>query len=218
MRSKEEAHDYRYFPEPDLPPLEIPEDWISDIRDSLPELPDSRKQRFVVDYRLSEQDAIWLSGEAELADYFERVAIASGNAKSSSNWIKGAVSRYLNEHGVEIGNLRVDALSLAELIKLVDAGRISGSVARTVFDRMVVSGESAETVVESEGLTQIDDTDVLEAAVRKVVDGNLKAVDSYRGGKVGILGFLVGQVMRETRGKANPKVVSALLKAELDKS
>ena len=218
MRSKEEAHDYRYFPEPDLPPLEVPEDWISDIRDSLPELPDSRKQRFVVDYRLSEQDAIWLSGEAELADYFERVAIASGNAKSSSNWIKGAVSRYLNEHGVEIGSLRVDALSLAELIKLVDAGRISGSVAKTVFDRMVVSGESAETVVESEGLTQIDDTDVLEAAVRKVVDGNLKAVDSYRGGKVGILGFLVGQVMRETCGKANPKVVSALLKAELDKS
>ena len=218
MRSKEEAHDYRYFPEPDLPPLEVQEDWISHIRESLPELPDSRKERFVADYQLSEQDAIWLSGLAELADYFEKVAIASGNSKSASNWVKGAVSRYLNEHGVQIGSLRVDPLSLADLIKLVDAGRISGSVARTVFDRMVVSGESAEMVVESEGLAQIDDTDVLEAAVRKVIDGNLNAVDNYRDGKTGILGFLVGQVMRETRGKANPRVVSELLKTALKSS
>ena len=218
MRSKEEAHDYRYFPEPDLPPLEVQEDWISHIRRSLPELPDSKKERFVADYQLSEQDAIWLSGLAELADYFEKVAIASGNSKSASNWVKGTVSRYLNEHGVQIGSLRVDPLSLADLIKLVDAGGISGSVARTVFDRMVVSGESAETVVESEGLAQIDDTDVLEAAVRKVIDENRNAVDNYRDGKTGILGFLVGQVMRETRGKANPRVVSELLKTALKSS
>ncbi len=211
MRSKEEAHDYRYFPEPDLPPLEVSAEWVAAIAESLPELPEARKQRLVSEFGIAERDAAWLAQSADATSYFEAAARAAGNAKAACNWIMGPVGRYLNEHGVEIGDLRVGPERLAELVALVEEGTISTSAGRSVFERMAQSGASARSVVESEGLAQIDDTDLLGAAVREVVDGNPDAVASYRGGKTGTLGFLVGQVMRRTGGKANPRTARAML-------
>ena len=211
MRSKEEAHDYRYFPEPDLPPLEVSAEWVAAIAESLPELPEARRQRLVSEFGIAERDAAWLAQSADAAGYFEAAARAAGNAKAACNWIMGPVRRHLNEHGVEIGDLRVGPERLAELVALVEEGTISTSAGRSVFERMAQSGASARSIVESEGLAQIDDTDVLGAAVREVVDGNPDAVASFRGGKTGTLGFLVGQVMRRTGGKANPRTARALL-------
>ena len=216
MRSKEEAHDYRYFPEPDLPPLEVSAEWVAAIAESLPELPEARKQRLVSEFGIAERDAAWLAQSADATSYFEATARAAGNAKAACNWIMGPVGRYLNEHGVEFGDLRVGPERLAELVVLVEEGTISTSAGRSVFERMAQSGESARSIVESEGLAQIDDTDLLGAAVREVVDGNPDAVASYRGGKTGTLGFLVGQVMRRTGGKANPRTARAMLLDILD--
>ena len=216
MRSKEEAHDYRYFPEPDLPPLEVSAEWVAAVAESLPELPEARKQRLVSEFGIAERDAAWLAQSADATSYFEAAARAAGNAKAACNWIMGPVGRYLNEHGVEIGDLRVGPERLAELVVLVEEGTISTSAGRSVFERMAQSGESARSIVESEGLAQIDDSDLLGAAVREVVDGNPDAVASYRGGKTGTLGFLVGQVMRRTGGKANPRTARAMLLDILD--
>ena len=212
MRSKEEAHDYRYFPEPDLPPLVVSDEWVASIRDALPELPDERKRRFVDQYGLSAQDAGWLAQTADVAQYFEAVAEASGNPKAASNWVMGEVSRYLNEQHVEIDALSVTPADVGALIKLVDANTISASVAKSVFDKMTTTGRAPGAIVEAEGLAQIDDRDVLDDAVQAALAAHPDAVASYRGGKKGTLGFLVGQVMRETGGKADPKVVQQLLR------
>ena len=216
MRTKEEAHDYRYFPEPDLPPLEAPEAWVAAIRETLPELPEQRKRRFVREYRLAEQDAAWLSRSEDVAEYFEAAARAAGDAKAAGNWIMGAVGRRLNAQGISISELRVDPAALGELIRLVAGGAISGSTARDVFERMAASGESARTIVESEGLAQVDDEAALGAAVQAAISAHPEAVASFRGGKTGALGFLVGQVMRQTRGKANPRVARSMVQAALD--
>ena len=216
MRSKEEAHDYRYFPEPDLPPLEVSAEWVAAVAESLPELPEARRQRLVSEFGIAERDAAWLAQSADATSYFETAARAAGNAKAACNWIMGPVGRYLKEHGVEIGDLRVGPERLAELVVLVEDGTISTSAGRSVFERMAQSGESARSIVESDGLAQIDDTDLLGAAVREVVDGNPDAVATYRGGKTGTLGFLVGQVMRRTGGKANPRTARAMLLDILD--
>ena len=216
MRSKEEEHDYRYFPDPDLPPLEVSTEWVSAVRDALPELPEERKQRLVAQYNLPEYDAGLLTQGVELARYFEATVKAAGNAKAASNWIMGEVSRKIKELGVEIDALKVDSASLASLIRLVDAGTISSSAAKTVFDRMCDTGASAEAVVQSEGLAQIDDTEALATVVALVIEANPVAVASYRAGKTGTIGFLVGQVMRETRGKANPRMVNELVTRALD--
>ena len=218
MRSKEEAHDYRYFPEPDLPPLEVSEAWVSAVRDALPELPEERRQRFMAEYQLPEYDAGLLTQSVELADYFEKTAQAADNAKAASNWIMGEVSRKMKELGIEVDVVKVGPVALAGLIKLVDAGTISGSTAKTVFERMYESGESAERVVEAEGLTQIDDAETLGTLVTAAIKANPKAVDTYRAGKTRIVGFLVGQVMRKTGGKANPQLVNTLVERALDKA
>ena len=218
MRSKEEAHDYRYFPEPDLPPLEVSTAWVAAIAESLPELPEERRQRLVTEFGVAEKDAAWLAQSAELTGYFEDTVRASGNAKAACNWMMGSVSRYLNEHDVEIGSLRVAPERLAELVALVESGTISTSVGRTVFERMAASGEAPRAIVEAEGLVQIDDSDVLGAAVREALEGNPDAVASYRAGKTGTLGFLVGQVMRRTQGRANPRAVRAMLLETLEGS
>ena len=218
MRSKEEAHDYRYFPEPDLPPLEISEAWVSAVRGALPELPEERRQRFMAEYQLPEYDAGLLTQSVELADYFEKTAQAADNAKAASNWIMGEVSRKMKELGIEVDAVKVGPVALAGLIKLVDAGTISGSAAKTVFERMYESGESAERVVEAEGLTQIDDAETLGTLVSAAIKANPKAVDTYRAGKTRIVGFLVGQVMRKTGGKANPQLVHTLVKRALEKA
>ena len=212
MRGKEEAHDYRYFPEPDLPPLMLEEDWIEEIRRTLPELPEARRQRFVRDYGLPEYDASVLTTSRELGDYFEATARASGNAKAASNWIMGTLMARMNDTGVSIGEVPVTPGALAGLITLIDSGRISGTIARDVFDKMLASGRSAATIVEQEGLARIDDRDAIVAAARAVLDANPKAVAEYRAGKGQTFGFLVGQVMKAMRGKANPALVNEVLR------
>ncbi len=216
MRSKEEAHDYRYFPEPDLPPLKVAREWVEGLRQTLPELPEQRKQRLITDYGLSEDDAKLLTQSAELSTYFEETARASGLPKAASNWVKGEVLRRIKEESVKLATLKVQPPALAALIGLIDIGQVSGSAAKRVFERMCETGESAEVAVAAEGLTQIDDGDTLSAAVKSVIDTQPDAVESYRSGKIGTLGFLVGQVMRETQGKANPKRVNELLRQQLD--
>ena len=211
MRSKEEAHDYRYFPEPDLPPVIVDPRWCKELQDKLPELPEQRKRRFMADYNLTEQDAGLVSGDQKTADYYENVAAISKNTKSSANWISGPAfhkARILDQDVWQV----VSAQSLAELILLVDTGRISSVVAKEVFEAVVETGRSPERIVEERGLSQIDDTEALRMIVSQVLRDNPGAVSKYKNGKTGTLGFLVGQVMRSCKGKANPQVVNELLK------
>jgi aspartyl-tRNA(Asn)/glutamyl-tRNA(Gln) amidotransferase subunit B len=216
MRSKEEAHDYRYFPEPDLPPLIVDEARIATVRSTMPELPEARKQRFVAAYAIPEYDAGVLTQSAALADYFEKTATAAGNAKGASNWIMGEVSRVLNERRIGIGEFPVTPDALAGLIRLVDKGTISSAIGKDVFARMIESARSATEIVEAEGLAQIGDESAIVAAIRDVLAKNANTVAQYRGGKQQTFGFLVGQVMKATGGKANPKLANQLLKRELD--
>jgi aspartyl-tRNA(Asn)/glutamyl-tRNA(Gln) amidotransferase subunit B len=212
MRGKEEAHDYRYFPEPDLPPLTLAPEWIDAIRLQLPELPDARRRRFVEQYALPDYDAGVLTASRELADYFERTAAASGNAKASSNWVMGALTAKMNERGIAIDAVPMSPDALGGLIRLIDSGTISGPVTKDVFEKMYVSGRSAQEIVAAEGLSRIDDTDAIAAAVRGVIDANPKAAAEFRAGKQQTFGFLVGQVMKATKGKANPALVNDLLR------
>ena len=218
MRSKEEAHDYRYFPEPDLPPLEVDPAWVDEIRLSLAELPDARRRRFVTEYALPEYDAGVLTQSPALADYFEATAALVGNAKSASNWVMGELTRKMNELGIGIGSVALTPAALAGLIRLVDSGTISGPIAKDVFEKMYVSGRAADQIVAEEGLARIDDVAAIEAHVDAVIRSNEKAVTQYREGKHQTFGFLVGQVIKATGGKANPAVVKDLLKKTLDRS
>jgi len=215
MRSKEEAHDYRYFPEPDLPPLEVGPAWIAEIRRALPELPDARRRRFVTQYALPDYDAALLTQSPALSDYFEATAAAAGNAKGASNWIMGELTRKMNELGIGVESIGLTAEALAGLIRLVDSGTITGPIAKGVFEKMYASGRSADTIVAAEGLSRIDDEAAVEAAVRAAIAANETAVAQYRAGKQQTFGFLVGQVMKATRGKANPALVNALMKRML---
>ena len=215
MRSKEEAHDYRYFPEPDLPPLVVDEARIESVRAALPELPAARRRRFVADYAIPEYDAGVLTQSAELAGYFEASARASGNPKAASNWIMGELLRTLKERGIGIDEVPLTPEALAGLIRLVDAGTISSSIAKDVFAKMYASGRAADDIVAAEGLAQIGDEAALVAIVRQVLEQNVEAAAQVRAGKAQTFGFLVGQVMKASRGKANPKLVNDLLKREL---
>jgi aspartyl-tRNA(Asn)/glutamyl-tRNA(Gln) amidotransferase subunit B len=218
MRSKEEAHDYRYFPEPDLPPLVVDEARIARVRDTMPELPEARRRRFVAQYAIPEYDAGVLTQTAGLADYFEAVAAASGNAKASSNWVMGELLRTMKERGQEVGGQPLEPARLAGLIRLVDRGAISSSTAKAVFAGMYDSKRSAEEIVAAEGLAQIGDESALLEIIRGVMAANRDAVSQYRAGKMQTFGFLVGQVMKGSKGKANPKVANELLKQELSRS
>jgi len=216
MRSKEEAHDYRYFPEPDLPPLTVDPAWVEETRRSMPELPEARRRRFVSDYALPEYDAGVLTQSPALADYFEATAALVGNAKSASNWVMGELTRKMNELGIGIGSVALAPEALAGLIRLVDSGTISGPVAKDVFEKMYASGRAAGEIVEAEGLARIDDAGAIEAHVADVLRANGKAVNQYREGKHQTFGFLVGQVIKATGGKANPALVKDILKRALD--
>jgi aspartyl-tRNA(Asn)/glutamyl-tRNA(Gln) amidotransferase subunit B len=216
MRSKEEAHDYRYFPEPDLPPLELDSAWVEEIRKTLPELPAARRRRFVEQYGLPEYDATLLTQSPALAAYFETAAAAAGNAKAASNWIMGELTRKLNELGAGIDEAGVSPEALAGLIKLVDSGTITGPIAKEVFEKMYGTARSAETIVREEGLARLDDEAAVGAAVRDVLAANAAAVAQYRAGKQQTFGFLVGQVMKATRGKASPTLVNTLVRRALD--
>lgn len=215
MRSKEYAHDYRYFPEPDLVPLVIDRDWVEDIRRSLPELPDSRRNRYIKEYGLPAYDAGVLTNTKELADYFEDCVAAYPNPKIVSNWVMGELSKLLNASNIEIAECPVGPEQLASLLQLMDKGTISGKIAKTVFEEMFATGKDAETIVKEKGLVQISDEGAIAAIVDEVLEKNPKTVADYRAGKERALGFLVGQVMKATRGKANPNLVNKLLKEKL---
>jgi aspartyl-tRNA(Asn)/glutamyl-tRNA(Gln) amidotransferase subunit B len=216
MRSKEDAHDYRYFPEPDLPPLVVDPAWREEVRASLPELPAPKRRRFVEQYKLPAYDAGVLTESPEVADYFEEVARASGNAKAASNWVMTEVLRKLKDDDRPLAACPVPPARLAELLKLVDGGAITGTSAKVVFEKMWTAGGDARTIVEREGLAQVSDERALEAAVAEVIAASPDQVATYRKGKTSTLGWFVGQVMRKTGGKANPQLVNALLKKALE--
>jgi len=218
MRSKEEAHDYRYFPEPDLPPVVVSPARIDAVRATMPELPEARRRRFVAAYGLPEYDAGVLTQSAELADYYEQVASGAGNPKAASNWVMGELLRILNERGQSIEGAPLKPQALAGLIVLVDKGAISSSIAKEVFATMYDSGRAAEEIVASEGLAQIGDESAVESMVRDVLATHADAVAQYRGGKTATFGFLVGQVMKGSGGKANPKLANQILRRELEKT
>ena len=215
MRSKEEAHDYRYFPEPDLPPLVVDEARIARVRATMPELPDARRRRFVAQYAIPEYDAGVLTESVWRADYFEAVAAAAGNPKAASNWIMGELLRTLKERGQEEASQPLQADRLAGLIRLIDSGTISSSIGKDVFAKMYDSGRSAGEIVAAEGLAQIGDESALLEIIRAVIAANGDAVAQYRAGKMQTFGFLVGQVMKGSQGKANPKLANELLRREL---
>jgi len=216
MRSKEEAHDYRYFPEPDLPPVAVTADRVARIRAAMPELPDARRRRFVEQYALPDYDASQLTQARGLADYFEAAVRAGAPAKAASNWIMGELARKLKEQNVDIASAPLTPQRLAGLIALIDKGAISGPMAKEVFEKMYVSDRTADAIVAAEGLAQIDDESQIAGLVADVLARNGDAVTQYRGGKTTTFGFLVGQVMKAAAGKANPKRVNELLKRALD--
>ena len=217
MRGKEEAHDYRYFPDPDLLPLVIDAGWVERLRQSLPELPDARRTRFVEQYGLPVYDAGVLTSDRELADYFEACLADFPQPKAVSNWVMGPLLGLLNVQGVAIDRSPIGAPALAGLLKLVDGGAISAKIAKTVFDEMAASGQTAAAIVAEKGLAQISDAGALESAVQGVLERNPAEVAAYRGGKTKLMGFFVGEVMKATRGQANPKTVNQLLKEFLGK-
>jgi aspartyl-tRNA(Asn)/glutamyl-tRNA(Gln) amidotransferase subunit B len=217
MRSKEFAHDYRYFPEPDLLPLIVSEQWQQEIRATIPELPEAKRHRFIGQYGLREYDADVLTGTQELAAYYEQAAAKAPDAKLAANWVMGDLLGALNATGLEITASPVSAEHLAGLLALIHNGTISGKMAKTVFEQMFVTSKTAQQVVDEQGLKQITDDELIREVVQKVIAANPKQLDSYRGGKTTLFGFFVGQVMKETKGQAHPAKVNELLKAELEK-
>ncbi|HEY7056359.1 MAG TPA: Asp-tRNA(Asn)/Glu-tRNA(Gln) amidotransferase subunit GatB, partial [Vicinamibacterales bacterium] len=215
MRTKEEADDYRYFPEPDLPPLIVDAAWIDAVRGSLPELPEARRRRLVAQYHLPDYDAGVLTQSMALADYFERTAAAAGNPKAASNWIMVELTRKMNETRTSIDDVPLTPDALAGLITLIDTGVITGPVAKVVFEKMYDTGQSARAIVDAEGLGRIDDAGAIEKIVRDVLTAHPGPVAEYRAGKTKTLGFLVGQVMKATAGKADPGRVNETVRRVL---
>jgi aspartyl-tRNA(Asn)/glutamyl-tRNA(Gln) amidotransferase subunit B len=215
MRGKEHAHDYRYFPEPDLVPIRVSDRWLGEIRARMPELPSSMKKRFVDTYGLREYDAQVLTATRALAGYFEAAALASTDPKAVANWVMGELMGSLKAEGKEIADSPVSPQRLGELVTLIAQGRLSGKLAKEIFPKMLASGRSAREIMERDGLQQISDTDALERVADEVIAGNPKQVEQYRSGKAAVLGFLVGQVMKATRGQANPALVNQILKQKL---
>ena len=217
MRSKEEANDYRYFPDPDLLPVEIDDDFIEAVRKTLPELPDARKARFVSEHGLSAYDAGVLTVSRQLADYFEAVvAAADGQGKLSANWVMGELSGALNRSDRDIADSPVTAAALGAMLQRIEDGTISGKIAKQVFEAMWNGEGSADEIIEQQGLKQISDASAIEGIIREVLDNNPKQIEQYRGGQQKLFGFFVGQVMKATQGKANPKQVNELLRKMLD--
>jgi aspartyl-tRNA(Asn)/glutamyl-tRNA(Gln) amidotransferase subunit B len=215
MRSKEEAHDYRYFPDPDLLPLELDADWVEDIKASLPELPDEKKVRFVKDFGLPVYDAGVLVADRDTGAFFETVA-AGRDAKLAANWVIGDYFGALNKSGDDLESAPVDAKKLGGLLDLIADGTISGRIAKEVFEEMWESGKEAGAIVEAKGLKQISDSTEIEGLVDGIIANNPGQVEQYKGGNEKIIGWFVGQVMKATQGKANPGLVNQVLKKKLD--
>jgi aspartyl-tRNA(Asn)/glutamyl-tRNA(Gln) amidotransferase subunit B len=216
MRSKEEAHDYRYFPEPDLQPLVLASDFITRVHDALPELPEARRKRFMDAYGLSYNDAAQLTSERALADYYERAAEASGNPRAAANWVRTELLRELEADGRTAAESPVAAEELGALVRLIDEGKISGKQGKDVLVEMFKSGKTAAVIIEEQGLAQVSDAGEIERLVNDVLAANPKQLEQYRAGKAGLMGFFVGQVMKASQGKANPKLVNEVLTKKLN--
>jgi aspartyl-tRNA(Asn)/glutamyl-tRNA(Gln) amidotransferase subunit B len=217
MRSKECANDYRYFPDGDLVTLNIDDKWIEEIRETIPELPYKKEQRFLEQFKIPKYDAGVLTLTMSMADFFEKAAEISGDAKSASNWLMGDISKIMKENAVWAEDLKFTPEQLAELIKLINAGTISNAIAKKVILDMFNTGKSPKTIVEEKGLIQNSDESAILQFVKKVLDSNAKSIEDYKNGKTKVLGFLVGMVMKETKGKANPKIVNKLMDEEIKK-
>jgi aspartyl-tRNA(Asn)/glutamyl-tRNA(Gln) amidotransferase subunit B len=215
MRGKEEAHDYRYFPDPDLVPLRIDESWVGKIRKSLPELPDEKKERFVRQYQIPEYDAEILTSTKSMANYFEECISFFPEPKTVSNWMMGDLLRELKRDGREIDQCPVTPKHLTEMLSMIKNGTISGKIAKDVFEEMYQTGEHPEKIVRNKGWVQILDEGEIERAIEKAMDANPKQVEDYRNGKEKLFGFFVGEVMKQTKGKANPKLVNEILRKTL---
>jgi aspartyl-tRNA(Asn)/glutamyl-tRNA(Gln) amidotransferase subunit B len=215
MRTKEEAHDYRYFPEPDLVPIVVEQDWIDSIKMSLPELPDDKRARFISEYGLPEYDADFLTSEKNVADWYEKAVKAGGKPKAVSNWIMVELMKLLNEENKSIDECLIKPEKLAEMLKFIDDGVISGKIAKAVFEEMYKSGKDAVEIIKERGLIQISDEGMLIGIIEDIISKNPKEVERYRSGEEKLFGFFVGQVMKATKGKANPNVVNDLLKKRL---
>lgn len=219
MRTKEYAHDYRYFPDPDLLPLIIDENWIREIRDSLPELPDARRSRFVAQYALPAYDASLLTSRKDVADFFEQAVATHSNPKAISNWIVGDLFRVLKERRLDeqlsIASWPVTTQQLSELVRLIDEGKISGKIAKSIFEQLIDSSQAPSEIVAEKGLEQLSDVSTIEMAVQQVIAANAQQVSQYLAGNEKVFGFLVGQVMKATHGKANPQKVNEVLKKML---
>ena len=212
MRSKQEAHDYRYFPDPDLLTLAVERTTIEEVGRTIPELPHQRAARYQRDFELSEKDAEALVAARELAEYFEATVVAAGNARAAANWVRNEVLRVLNDQRLELRDYRVTPAMLGRLIRLIDGGAIGGKAAKEIFDDMSASGEGPEAIVERKGLGQISDPSAIRDAARRVLERNATQVEQYRGGKTQVFGFLVGQLMKETRGKAKADLANEILR------
>ncbi len=215
MRSKEEAHDYRYFPEPDLPPLVVSDEFIEQVRSSMPELPEARRKRFMEQYALSFADASQLNSERSLADYYERAAEASGNPRAAANWVRSELLRELETAGLTAEASPVSPDDLAALVRLIDEEKISGKQGKDVLVEMFTTGKNAATIVEKRGLVQVSDTGEIDRLIDGVMTASTSQLQQYRAGKEALFGFFVGQVLKASKGKANPKVVNDRLREKL---
>jgi aspartyl-tRNA(Asn)/glutamyl-tRNA(Gln) amidotransferase subunit B len=215
MRSKEESHDYRYFPEPDLVPVEVDPSWIDEIRAGIPEMPDSLRARFTDEYKLPDEDAALLTAERSTAEWFEEAVKLGGKPKAVSNWMMGELTKLLNEENRDIEECPVKPAALVALLELIDKGTISGKIAKTVFSEMYRTGKEASAIVEEKGLVQISDTGEIESIVDDIISKSPNEVERFKGGDRKLMGFFVGQVMKATKGKANPKIVNELIRKKL---
>ena len=215
MRSKEESHDYRYFPDPDLMPIELAPEWVEEIRAGIGELPAAKRERFIDEYKLPEHDAEMLTAEKATADWFEEAVKLGGEPKVVSNWIMGDFAKLLNEENGSIEESMIKPGHLAAMLELIDKGTISGKIAKTVFEEMYKTGRTAETIVKEKGLVQVSDESEIEKIVDDVLSNSPGEVERFKGGEAKLMGFFVGQVMKDTKGKANPKVVNELLRKKL---
>ena len=215
MRSKEDAHDYRYFPDPDLLPLEISDEFISQIKDEIPELPDEKKKRFIDKFNLSSYEANILVSDIDTSKYFEEV-IKNSDVKLTTNWITGELFAVLNEKNLEISESPVSSNNLSKLINLIKDGTISGKIAKTIFEEMIDGDKDPQTIVDQKGLKQESDPKALEELINKVIENNTSKVEEYKSGKEKLFGFFVGQVMKESKGKGNPQLINKILKDKLN--
>jgi len=215
MRSKEEAHDYRYFPDPDLVRMQISEEWIEAVRASIPELPDARQARYMNEYGLSRDDAAVITMSKEAADFYDETVKTGADPKAAANWLMVELYAYLNANNLELKDVKITPQGLGEMIKLIENGTISSKIAKTVFKEMVETGKEPRAIVEEKGLVQISDEGALRQVVADVIAANPQAVEDYKAGNEKALGFFVGQVMKQTKGKANPPLVNKLLMEEL---